>query len=194
MRRKMGTKINARAARLYARILVFYALHQADVSAMSYTIEASKISELLEIPEDREPVKIALESCQIAGERVKRSATGITLDLASHRGLSPAESVRVVFEYWRTTTGKRGKLSEKRKTKIKARLREGYTVEDLKLAIDGLSASDWHNGRNPRTQGRKYLELEQVTRDGTRVEKFMAMGARQREQESRSDIFKLIGR
>lgn len=57
-----------------------------------------------------------------------------------------------VFEYWRgrraEAIGKNGgppmKASDGRRSKIRARLREGYTVDHLKEAVDGVLGSDSH--------------------------------------------------
>jgi uncharacterized phage protein (TIGR02220 family) len=190
----MATKITPRAARIYARLLVFYALSQAETTALSHTIEAEQVRALLEIPEDRDPIRVALSAFEIASMRARASgAGGLTLDLSEHRSGSRSEGPRAVFEYWRHKTGKlKAKLSNARKSKIQARMREGYTADDLKLAIDGLAGSPWHNGENP--QHRSYLDLEQITRAGTRVEKFMEMGRNTREQAGDPDVLKLMRR
>ncbi len=80
---------------------------------------------------------------------------------------------REVFEYWlsgwkRIVRGTRvPKLDDNRRRKIKARLREGYTVADLKRAIDGLWASDWH------VENKRH-DLELVCRDAPHVDRFLA--------------------
>jgi uncharacterized phage protein (TIGR02220 family) len=57
------------------------------------------------------------------------------------------------------------KLTKDRHSKIQARLNEGYTVADLKAAIDGIQRSDWH-----MKEGQ--TRLTTILRDGTQVEKF----------------------
>jgi len=58
-----------------------------------------------------------------------------------------------VFDYWKEQMGKtRAKFITKRRTAIRARFKEGYTVEDCKLAIDGCKASAYHMGDN--TEGK----------------------------------------
>lgn len=52
---------------------------------------------------------------------------------------------------------------------IRARLREGSTVEELCQAIDGYHASPYHQGKNDR--GTKYLDLGLIVRDGSHVAK-----------------------
>jgi uncharacterized phage protein (TIGR02220 family) len=88
----------------------------------------------------------------------------------------PTEIVRVVFDYWREKCGHDGaRLTSDRRTKIGARVKEGYGVEQLKRAIDGCAGSDWHMGRDSKTEGRRYDELSRIMGNGEQVEKVMAM-------------------
>lgn len=77
-----------------------------------------------------------------------------------------------VYEHWLAVMEKpRAFLTEARKTKILARLKEGYSVQDLKDAIDGCKSSEWHMGENDR--GTVYNDLELIVRNGAKVEAFM---------------------
>jgi len=53
------------------------------------------------------------------------------------------------------------------------RLRDGYTVEQIKLAIRGLKKSDWHMGRDPKTDGKRYDDLFNVCKSPEVIERFM---------------------
>lgn len=55
--------------------------------------------------------------------------------------------------------------------KVKARLAEGYTTDDLMMAIDGCHKSPYHQGENER--GKKYDSLELIVRDGDHVNQFI---------------------
>lgn len=55
--------------------------------------------------------------------------------------------------------------------KIQARLKEGFSVEDLIEAIDGCHRSEYHQGQND--QGKKYDSLELIVRDGSKVQQFI---------------------
>lgn len=80
--------------------------------------------------------------------------------------------VEVVFDYWRQTMQHNSaKLTPQRQRLVKARLKDGYTVEELKAAIDGCAASPWHRGENDRAQA--YDDIALICRDGEHVEKFM---------------------
>ena len=82
--------------------------------------------------------------------------------------------VRTVFEFWKQAMGHpRAKLDSKRQTKIKARLKDGYTVEDLCKAVDGCRRSPHHMGEND--QGAVYDDIELICRDATKVDRFMAL-------------------
>lgn len=78
----------------------------------------------------------------------------------------------VVFEYWQKTLGQEAaKFDKARKGKIKARLAEGYTVEQLKQAVDGCRVSDYHMGINE--DGKRYDNIGLIFRDGEKVEQFI---------------------
>lgn len=82
--------------------------------------------------------------------------------------------------------GLRAHMDEARK--IKCRLSEGFTVEDLKRAIDGYHADPWHLGLNERNK--PFLDLELIVRDAKHVQKGLEFhqrgpppGLSQREKE-----------
>lgn len=80
-----------------------------------------------------------------------------------------------VFDHWVARMGKAGnaKFTKDRETKVRARIKEGYTVEQLKQAVDGCAESPWHQGENPNNQ--VYNDLELICRSGSQVEKFIAV-------------------
>jgi hypothetical protein len=83
-------------------------------------------------------------------------------------------SVRTVFEYWQKKLGHPdAKLSDDRKGKIVARLREGITPEHLMRAVDGCAASPYHMGDN--TNGRRYDSIELIFRNAGKVDEFAAI-------------------
>lgn len=65
----------------------------------------------------------------------------------------------------------RAKLTKGRRTKITARLGEGYTAEQIKQAIDGCKASKYHMGRND--DGTIYDDLTLICRNGEKLENFI---------------------
>lgn len=58
---------------------------------------------------------------------------------------------------------------------IKARLAEGYTVDDLKDAIRGCHKSPFHAGENDR--GKAFQSLELIVRDASHVQSFIELAS-----------------
>lgn len=84
----------------------------------------------------------------------------------------PDETVVEIFDYWCKAMKKNAptKLTAKRKSCIKARLREGYSVDQIKQAIDGCARSSYHMGQN--NNGTVYNDLTLICRSGEKVEHF----------------------
>lgn len=84
-----------------------------------------------------------------------------------------AEQVVALYEYWVQATHrdlKRTKLTPGRKAKLEARLKEGYSVSDIKAAIDAVAQSLFHQGENERQH--RYDDLTLICRSGDQVEKY----------------------
>lgn len=81
---------------------------------------------------------------------------------------------RTVFEYWQEVMGHpKAKLDDKRKRRVSARLKDGYTVDELKQATDGCKKSPHNMGENDT--GTVYDDLELICRDAAHVDRFIAM-------------------
>lgn len=82
------------------------------------------------------------------------------------------EKTSEVFDFWKQTFGKTGtvKLTAKRKKNIHARLKEGYSLEDIKAAIVGCSNSEFHMGKNQDCK--IYDDIELICRNGEKLESF----------------------
>lgn len=78
-----------------------------------------------------------------------------------------------VFEHWRQAMGKDGhaKFKGKRKRVVEARLKDGYTPEQLCAAVDGCRLTPFNMGTNDR--GQRYDDLELICRDVAHVERFI---------------------
>jgi hypothetical protein len=89
-----------------------------------------------------------------------------------HETEPAAGDVREVLEYWRVRVMPAAKLrpGSERWIKTKARLKEGFTVEDLRLAVDGALASDFHR------QKQEWLDAKSVFGSLEKVESHMARG------------------
>ncbi len=78
---------------------------------------------------------------------------------------------KVLFAYWREMYGhERSKFTKEREAKLRARLREGYTLEECASAVRGLKKSRWHMGENP--EGRVWDEWNLIFQSGAKLEKF----------------------
>lgn len=81
------------------------------------------------------------------------------------------EDVRAVFDAWQEfCRHPRAKLTQDRRQKVRARLREGYTREDLIQAVRGAAKGAYVDAR-----GVKWDDLSLICRDGTHVERFMGL-------------------
>lgn len=111
--------------------------------------------------------------------RTPRGLTHETHDEIARAGYDGPTSADVedVFAHWKERMSyPKAKLTPERAVKIRARLTQGYTVEQLKRAIDGCAMSAYHRGDNDR--GRAYDEIELICRNGSKVEQFLRMQPR----------------
>lgn len=97
--------------------------------------------------------------------------------LANKQKLAVAEQERIkselisntnlVFEFWKTTFQKpRVVLSEVRKSRIQARLKQGYSVIDIQKAILNCSKSNFHITNN-------HIDLELICRNEQKLDYFI---------------------
>lgn len=79
-----------------------------------------------------------------------------------------------LFRYWCEVMGKNlsvCKLTPKRDKAIKARLKEGYTPEQIKQAIDGCRSDPFSMGQNDRQK--PFNDIELICRTGEKLESFL---------------------
>jgi hypothetical protein len=57
------------------------------------------------------------------------------------------ETVTAVLDYWGEKTGATASLKKQRAGMVKSRLREGFTQDQLMIAIDALMGSEFHVSR-----------------------------------------------
>ena len=103
------------------------------------------------------------------GSRIKEGSTILVISRSSN---SLETTVLDVFEHWKSVMSKNGKtvLTPKRKRAILARLKEGYSVEDIKAAIDGCSQDAFSMGANDRSK--PFNDIELICRSGEKLEGF----------------------
>lgn len=90
----------------------------------------------------------------------------------------PSRQVRELFDHWREATShERAKLTSDRASKIRARLRDGYSPADLLRAIDGAAA------KPEVVNGRTYDDLTSIFKGGATVEKYMGRAPQSRRRD-----------
>jgi len=107
--------------------------------------------------------------------------------------LSSENDIRVIeiFDYWKTVMQHpKAKLDRKRVTKIMAALKLGFTVEDLKGAIDGCSNTPFNMGENK--QQKRYDDIELILRDASHIEVFMKNSPLARATENTDSVVSQI--
>jgi hypothetical protein len=147
-----------------ARVIYWYA-RAADKPEV--IVSRLRLTKLLEVDEE-EARRHVLDCMTIMKGHVETEWCSQGLRVRFKQSGPAPETVAAIFNHWRRRCGRsaRTRLTRKRRHAICARLREGSTVEELKLAIDGLASSAWH-----RDNGR--LELLLVVRSRDRVEHFI---------------------
>lgn len=87
---------------------------------------------------------------------------------------STAGLVEAIFSYWQERLDHPNtKLTPERRRRVEARLRDKYTVEQIKQGIDGCASSPFNRGENDR--GRPFDDLELICRNGSKLESFIAL-------------------
>lgn len=142
-----------------ARVRRFRAARAAKSASGNVTETAGNASnaiqkEIVEVDADVD----ASHTCPAGAERVV---------------VKPLTSVEAVFDHYRTYHPRARVIGADERKKIEARLKEGFTVEDLCAAIDGQHRSPHHLGQNK--DGKQYLNLELAVRDSSKVNQFLAV-------------------
>lgn len=102
-----------------------------------------------------------------------RSSTGDLPDssgstTAPHADQIRSDQINSVFTYWQQRCSKsRAKLTDERRSKVNARLEQGYSLEDIKLGIDGAALNP------PVTDGVTHDDLMSICRNGAQLERYV---------------------
>jgi hypothetical protein len=82
------------------------------------------------------------------------------------------DDAQSIFDYWKVVMQKNNSsiLNKKRKVAITGRLKEGYSVDQIKQAIDGCSNTPHNMGKNDNNK--LYNDIELICRDGVNLERF----------------------
>lgn len=93
---------------------------------------------------------------------------------------APRAIINEVFGYWAEKLHPKAKLGKARERVIAGRLAEGFTVDELKRAIDGIASSDWH-----KKEG--HTDLTLILRDEAHVEKYAGRRVQRTRNETLSE-------
>ena len=124
--------------------------------------------------------EILADDCQLAGDRLPidsdsplEEETKPNTNPKKKEERPPSEDVSRIFSYWQSALNHpTAKLTAERKRKVEARLKEGYSVEQIIQAIDGCAASPFHRGQNDT--GQVWDDLELICRNGSKLESFIS--------------------
>jgi DNA-binding XRE family transcriptional regulator len=106
----------------------------------------------------------------------KASLLAISEDLIVANTLkkdSTSKDVQAIFLHWQQIMNHpQAKLDKKRRSKIEAALKLGFTIDQLKQAIDGCALTSFNMGDNLRSQ--RYDGIDLIFRDAEHIERFIA--------------------
>lgn len=106
-------------------------------------------------------------------EKKENNIDELSNSCANNSSSKSESPVRMVFDHWRgVMKTPKSKLDSKRIGKVKAALKLGFTVDELKLAIEGCLKSDWHMGRD-KNNSKMFNDLELILRDASHIESFI---------------------
>lgn len=131
--------------------------------------------QLSESPQPQPQPKPPPEEDRSAGHgRQPSTAKVLTLNGEPYQPATEAEVISEIFAYWASVMDKpKVVLDEKRRNLIRARLREGWTPEQLQTAIAGNARDEWSQGDNDR--GKPFNELSLILRDAEHIERFIEL-------------------
>lgn len=114
---------------------------------------------------------------RMGGERIQTKQQA-----AKARKIAESEILKV-FQHWLTVIKKgnsRAVLDDKRRLAIGWAIHD-YGVDTCLKAVDGITKSQWHMGRNPGNK--QYNDITLIFRDASNVEKFSELGSERSARE-----------
>lgn len=98
--------------------------------------------------------------------------TNATSPVVDNQSSVADNRVKEIFQHWQQVMNHpHAKLDNKRAGKIKQALKLGYSLENLKQAIDGCANTPFNMGENDRKQ--RYDDITLILRDASHIENFM---------------------
>lgn len=122
-------------------------------------------------------VRSHADACLQDKTRPEKTREEITPLSSSQANTTDAADVQAVFEHWQQRLDHpQAKLDDKRRKAIKARLADGYTVDELKTAVDGILRDAHKMGNNDR--GRKFDDIELACRTAANVDALIELATK----------------
>lgn len=117
--------------------------------------------------------KVAPSSCQSGTLSTETTTENNTLGSQQVAQSAKADIVSELFAHWCEVMNKNpnsSKLTPKRRKAIKARLDDGYSIDDIRKAILGCSQDKFSMGENDRKK--PFNDIELICRTGDKLESF----------------------
>lgn len=157
--------------RLQAKLLLYYVKSKGGTARMC----KESLSRLFDVTEPELPsllenLKRHIEVCVFEIELRNNKYIINVVNAEKDDGIS----IIRVFDYWKRKfkKTKQTKLTKQRREKISARLREGYSITDLFLAIDGIAVSTFHIENH-------FTDVTHVCKSSVTVDRFLAIANQQ---------------
>ena len=100
---------------------------------------------------------------------ISRARASLPIPSSPVVGVEKTDGAHALFDYWRTECGhSQAKPTRERLSKIRARLAEGYTAEQVRAAIDGAARAAFTNDA-----GKRFDDIELICRNGSKLESFI---------------------
>jgi hypothetical protein len=127
----------------------------------------------LEEPQEQSPLRSASGRGGEAQPEQLPLSPAVDVQAPSPSSAAPpspdSRAERELFDYWQQRCGhSQAKATRGRLAKVRARLREGYTVEQIHRAIDGAAIGAFVNDA-----GKRFDDLELICRSGEKLESFI---------------------
>jgi len=98
---------------------------------------------------------------------------------------TPTQLANKVLDHWAAQVYHHGKvkLTSERRKRVTARIADGFTVEDLKLAIEGAALDPWLMGTAPNST-KAFKDVDTILRDASQVERLRDLGTDARRRKA----------
>ncbi len=95
--------------------------------------------------------------------------------------------VKEIFSHWQTVMNHpKAKIDKKRANKIVQSLKLGYSLAELKEAIDGCAKTPFNMGQNDK--GQRYDDIELILRDASHIDRFIGNARQQPVNSNKADL------